>query len=178
MDNSYIFLYLENIPYIQVKTCRRVWNDRTISYSKMDFHSLTSTPCYSRSNSATDYRAMVVNLLRRKKVTFFKNQWCHAKNWRKWWLGRVKARSIVFFLSFRVILSSSCLIWGLLLLLLLFFIIIFFYSGINQKGLLLTVCSREVVWMSIGNNYKSLFGMQEYCWKLSITINIICQNKY
>ena len=45
------------------------------SYSKMDYPVdalplLKSTPCYSTSNSATDYRAVVVNLLRRKKVTF------------------------------------------------------------------------------------------------------------
>ena len=130
MDNSYIFLYLENIPYIQVKTCRRVWNDRTISYSKMDFHSLTSTPCYSRSNSATDYRAMVVNLLRRKKVTFFKNQWCHAKNWRKWWLGRVKTRSIVFFVA----LSNMVLkLFNLRFFIIIIISFLYIYSRKNQK---------------------------------------------
>ena len=130
MDNSYIFLYLENIPYIQVKTCRRVWNDRTISYSKMDFHSLASTPCYSRSNSATDYRAMVVNLLRRKKVTFFKNQWCHAKNWRKWWLGRVKTRSIVFFVA----LSNMVLkLFNLRFFIIIIISFLYIYSRKNQK---------------------------------------------
>ena len=43
-------------------------------FSSGGSHLLTSTLCYSTSNSATDYRAVVVNLLRRKKVTFFKNQ--------------------------------------------------------------------------------------------------------
>ena len=106
-------------------------------FSSGGSHLLTSTPCYSTSNSATDYRAVVVNLLRRKQVTFFKNQWCHAKNWRKWWLGRVKTRSIVF-LSLWVIWSSSCLIWGFLLLLLFLFYI---YIAVKiRKGLFLTVC--------------------------------------
>ena len=47
--------------------------------------------------------------------------------------------------SFFFVVSSNIVLKLFNLIIIIIFYYFFFYSGINQKGLLLTVCSREVV---------------------------------